>query len=269
MASLLKLTKGEGIEFDRVMAAGGVDEEFARAVMLQPDLVPEMVAAVRGKILVHGLFTRPENQIRIVRGWNKEFGWGLPDVCFQEATQCIPDWPEDHLVAVTLVPYLKDQTKDEDVEMTGLERTFQQLWARAKAGQEASLRWDGYDKAGPDRLRLLSGIEHKPGLRWEVIDFGCQRNCKPKDVRKPEESPHAGVLASAALHPNWVKAMDGSNVPFVFAPGYEVNVPDRGLWQGVPGVRFGRGGRQVELCAIACGLASPYWAVPRYAKKRE
>jgi hypothetical protein len=206
---------------------------------------------------------KPEAQIARVRELNLERGWGLGDACFLEAERSIPKWPEDKLVVVTLVPYLND---DKDGRQ-GVERTFHELWKVAASQQHASWRWSGYDKAGPDRLRLLQGIEHKPGLRWEVIDLGRWRGEKPCDVRHPDTSPHAGILASAMLHHEWVKVMDGENVPYVWLPGYEVNVSDEDPWAHVPVLYFDRDDRRIELHCDWYGNHCSRWAVPSLVRE--
>ena len=244
-----------GLTPERVAKLAG-DDELTEQWVTKLDEFP----AFR---LIHGLFTSTEKQIARIASWNKKRGWGIPDEAFVEAEKSVPKWPEEKLVVVTLVPYLDDEKKGRK----GVERTFHELWDGAAKQQHANWRWDGYDKAGPDKLRLLSGIEHKPGLRWEVIDMGCQRNLKPMDVRNPEKSPHAGVLASAMLHPEWIKSMDGENVPYVWAPGYEVNVSGEGPWRYVPLVFFIRGDRQIEL---GCGWYGGYgsgWAVPSFVRE--
>ncbi len=211
--------------------------------------------------LIHSLFTPISAQLTRVRELNSEHGWGFTEDDFATAEQSVPEWPSSNLVAVTLVPYLPDANG-----MGGIERTFQELWKVAAAVQETSWRWDGYDKAGPDRLRLLKGIKHpaqsKPVLRWEVIDLGCNRNCKSIDVRSPETSPHAGILASAMLHPNWVKAMDGEKVPYVFVPGYKTNASGEDPWQSVTVLSFGRNGRLIKLYRYWCDGRLSFFTVP-------
>lgn len=253
MANLFTLGFGKVSDLIGKLAEAGLTAEMAEEVRKNPALAEAIVNSLKAQpvfTLVHGLFTHPETQIVRVREWNKEFGWGIPDEAFAEMEKSVPAWPEDKLIAVVLVPYLADKTNADETVTSGLERTFHELWARAEAKQDANWHWGGYDKAGPDKLRLLKGIEHKPGLRWEVIDMGCNRNQKPVNVRNPEKSPHAGVLASAMLHPQWIKSMDGENVPYVWAPGYEVNVSGEGPWQGVPRVDFNRGDRGIRL---GCG----------------
>ncbi|HWQ99685.1 MAG TPA: hypothetical protein VN397_02445 [Candidatus Methylomirabilis sp.] len=270
MANLFTLGFGKVSDLMGKLAEAGLTAEMAEEVRKNPALAEIIVSALKQQpafTLVHGLFTTTAKQIERVREWNKEFGWGISDEAFAEAEKSVPAWPEEKLVAVVLVPYLADKANEDETVTTGVERTFHELWDVAAKQQHANWRWGGHDKAGPDRLRLLKGIEHKPGLRWEVIDLGCQRNEKPMDVRHPEKSPHAGILASAMLHPEWIKAMDGENVPYTWAPGYEVNVSDEGPWQDVPGVHFNRGARGVGLYCGWCGNYSSYWAVPSFVRE--
>ncbi len=60
----------------------------------------------------------------------------------------------------------------------------------------------------------------------------------------PKKSPHAGILAAAAHHPTWVKAMDGQTVPYVWAAGYECGNPASPF---VPFVDFYQHGGQISL----------------------
>ena len=266
MANLFTLGFGKVSDLMGKLAEAGLTAEMAEEVRKNPALAEVIVNALKSQpafTLVHGLFVKPEAQIARVRELNLERGWGLIDACFLEAERSIPKWPEDKLVVVTLVPYLDDEKKGRK----GVERTFHELWEVAASAQHAKWRWDGYDKAGPELLRLLKGIEHKPGLRWEVIDLGCQRNEKPMDVRNPEKSPHAGILATAMLHPEWIKAMDGENVPYVWAPGYEVNVSHGNPWRGVPYVHFSRDDREIKLNYVWFGSYSSSWAVPSLVRE--
>ena len=272
MASLSTNTDGEITEFKGRLACAGFTAEIVREVNTGDDnelakLMYETLMRHPRFALVHGLFTSPEKQIEKVRAWNKEFGWGIPDEAFAAAEKSVPVWPEEKLVAVVLVPYLADKTNEDETVTSGLERTFHELWARAKAEQDGSWRWDGYDKAGPERLRLHKGIEHKVGLRWEVISLGSQRNKKPCDVRSAKSSPHAGILAAAALHPQWVKSMDGDKVPYAWIPGYEVSVPDDDPWTDVPHLGFDRDCREIGLSYGWGGYCYPRWAVPSFFRE--
>jgi len=234
--------------FSRFGRFGG-DKEKLQKLLGNDELMQwwlEKLAEYPGPQLIHSLFTPIEAQLTRVRELNSERGWGFTDEDFAAAEASVPNWPSGKLVAVTLVPYLPDGD-----DIGGVERTFQELWQVSASLQHANWRWDGYDKAGPDTLRLLKGIKHpakdKPVLRWEVIDLGCNRNRQPVDIRNPETSPHAGILASAMLHPEWIKAMDGDKVPYVWAPGYEVNVSGENPWQLLPILYFARSARKIKL----------------------
>ncbi len=86
--------------------------------------------------------------------------------------------------------------------MTGVERTFNECWDVALIQHPKSWRCSStYHKTDSNVLRLYKGIEHNPGLHWEVVDLGCNQGKKQVDVRSPEKSPHAGILAAAMLHP--------------------------------------------------------------------
>ena len=264
-----------------VLSEAGLTAELAEEVRHNPAMAKRMVATLRipedghpnrggrsneKSVEAVEYFTPIPAQLARVCELNSERGWGFTEEDFAQAEQSVPEWPNRELVAVTLVPYLPDANG-----MGGIERTFQELWKVASSLQHKSWRWDGYDKAGPDTLRLLKGIKHpaqsKPVLRWEVIDLGCNRNCKSIDVRSPESSPHAGILASAMLHPEWVKAMDGDNVPYVWAPGYEVNVSDEDPWQRLPFLYFDHGYREVRLGFNWHDYCVSRWSVPSFARE--
>lgn len=170
--------------------------------------------------LVHGYFTSTAKQIALVRTWNDERGWGITEEAFSEAARTIPKWPKEKLVAVVLVPYLPEKACEDGTMMGSVERTFQELWACVAAQHEKHSRWKRYDKAGKF-LGIRKGSDHAPGLRWEVIDLGCRRGEDPyhfPEVSPPQ--PHAGVLAAAALHPEWIASMKDCSAPKVRISGY-------------------------------------------------
>ena len=273
MASLSTATDGEITEFKGRLARAGFDAEIIREINRSDgnELAKAMFTALMNHprfTFVHGLFTRQQEQIDRVREWNKERAWGIPAEAFAEAEKFVPAWPEDELTAVILVPYLDNKkNKKSEITMTGVERTFRELWTCAASEQDKSWCWDGYDNAGPERLRLLKGVEHKPGLFWEVINLGIDCNRKPEDVRSAERSPHAGILAAAALHPKWVKSMDGYKVPYVWIPGYEVSAPGEGLWTGAPNLRFFSTNSQIVLHYDRRDNHVPTWSVPAFVRK--
>lgn len=72
-----------------------------------------------------------------------------------------------------------------------------------------------------EELRLLRDIEHRRGLRWTAVDFGTNRGETALDMRDAESAPHAEVLAAVAHFPEWVRRMDGAEIPYVVISGYE------------------------------------------------
>ena len=205
--------------------------------------------------LIHGMFVSPEAQIANMRGWNLEHGLGYIDAYFVEAEEAARQltWPEDRLVVHVLVPYAET-----------VDATLETLWTIASGLQPNNWRWDGM-KSGPENLRLLDGIEHKPGLRWEAIDLGANWDPKdgirPMDVRGPN-SAHAGILAAAAHFPKWVQAMDGEKVPYVWLPGYQVNVAGEAPWRRVPYLGWDSVLRKVNLHALWKDHRFYKWACP-------
>lgn len=223
MTTLGKLRDEEVIEFKRRLEAAGWTAEFIREVNRHDDMAAMMIEAVWRQhpifTLVHGLYTSAKQQIVQVRDWNQEYGWGFDEADFKEVEASVPAWPAKETVAVVLVPYLPDH---EGVD--GVRRTFNELWTRARDGYFQPSDYQGKNEAA-EKFRLLTGIEHWSGLRWEVIDLGSHRGEAPDQVRSVDTSPHAGVLAAAALHREWVKSLGGEDK--VLVAGYQIHFDDR------------------------------------------
>lgn len=187
----------------------------------------------------NALFESIVKQVRGVWELNQRLGWGFTADDF--ASLPVPTaWPTvqlHNLAAVTLVPYLDT-----------VQTTFDGLWRAVEARHANTWRWEEL-KSGSLNLKLLDGIVH-PGrcLRWETIDLAAnwdqENGIRPRDVRNAQ-SPHAGILAAAAIHTRWVEAMDGETVPFVWLPGYQCLFDGR--WSAVLWLDFFQDGRQVRL----------------------
>lgn len=242
---------------------GAKNQEILKRIdngsLSEDDVFAALQDIIEGKFgqsgLIQGMFVSPETQLANMRSWNLERGWGFIDAYFIEAEAALKDmsWPSDRLTALVLVPYLDT-----------VQRTFDELWAVAAGIQPNNWRWEEL-KSGKKNLRLLEGIEHKPGLRWEIIDLGAnwdgQTGRRPVDVRDAN-SAHAGVLASAAHFPKWVQSMDGVKVPYVWLPGYQVTVPGFEAWTIVPYLIWSRDRREVQLDAYWSGHRYQSWAAP-------
>jgi hypothetical protein len=204
------------------------------------------------------LFVSLEVQLANVRSWNKMRGWGFTDVDFDS----IDLTPVEHsgLVVDVIVVYLPDQGKT-----SGIQRTFEELWDIASSVQPREGR-DAWLKSDKKHLRLLDGTRHTPGIRRVTLDLGANwggdggrwigsrpwrrwgltnfGGIRPMDVRGKD---HAEALTAAAHFPDWVQAMDGDRVPYVWMPGYQVTEPGMQAWCQLPCLTWRRFYRKVRL----------------------
>lgn len=206
-------------------------------------------------------YISPDEQLANVRRWNDERGWGFADSDFPVE---IPDFtPSQPLEVLVLAVYLPDEGKGRK-QVPGYVRTANELWQIARESQPNWWQWDEL-KLDSDHLRLLPGVTHTPGIRWVALDLGAHWNAKdgvrPRDVRG-ENSAHAEILATAAHFPQWVPEMDGEKVPYVWLPGYQVTIPGRGAWAGVPILDWDGPYREVYLNAYWGDDHSWSYAVP-------
>lgn len=148
-------------------------------------------------------FISIEDQIKNLKAWNKKYGWGFTAQDFKDLPAA-PKWPQDELVAVVLVPYLKT-----------VQKSFDALWQVAQ-----DIYPENWRSSYAEKVSLVNGVNHTPGLRWEALEL--KANFNPKDgivISKLDRTKLAGigVLAACAHFPNWVKAMDGDKVPYALA----------------------------------------------------
>jgi len=188
-------------------------------------------------------FDPPAIQLANVRRWNKDRAWRIPDsellaVDLSKATHPSP------FVVDVIVPYLPGTGAAD-----GVQRTCEELWTLAARRQPRSWCWDER-KTGPKPVRLLAGVEHRPGLRRVTVDLAAhwnrRRGARALDVRS-RASAAAEILAVAAHFPEWVRSMDGERVPFVCLAGYEVTVPDYEAWRHVLCLSWSHFHRRINL----------------------
>lgn len=201
-------------------------------------------------------YVSPQEQLSNVRRWNEERGWGFADSDFP---QHIPAFtPSSPLEVLVLAVYLPEALLG--LIVPDYIRTANELWQIARGLQPNWWQWDSL-KLDADHQRLLSGIEHKPGIRWVALDLAAHWNAKdgvrPRDVRD-ENSAHAEILAAAGHFPQWIQNMDGEKVPYAWLAGYQVTIPGGEAWTGVPGLVWDRASRRVILSADWGG--DRYWA---------
>jgi hypothetical protein len=215
---------------------------------------------------VPSLFTPPEVQLDMVRAWNAKYGWGFTKDDFARAAAKVPTVPvgkkKRPLAAVTLVPYLPD-LPGEAPETSGVYRTFRALTECAAEAHPSLVLTEAVSLADGEKLGFFYGLTHEPGLRFEVIDLGALWDTvEGMSIEDAFDQylptfPHASVLASVALHPEWAKAVDGVKVPWVLMPGYEVEerhdpeetVP--GIYRAEQGLAFDRTSQTRPDCRYA------------------
>ncbi len=204
---------------------------------------------------LHDVTVELDEQLANVRRWNDERDWGFTETDFN----AIDLTPAKHagLVFDVVAVFLPDQG-----QISGIQRTFDELWDVDSSVQPGK-RYESV-KSGPEHLRLLDGINHKPGIRRVTLD--CGANWDPEsgirliDVRG-SDSVHAEALAAAAHFPKWIRAMDGESVPYVWMPGYQMRIPGNTAWCHAPDLIWSST-RGVELRAGWDGNRSFSWACP-------
>lgn len=246
----------------RALSDGGMDAALARAVR-QSDGGQRAVRAMRAELLgdgtqaaqatdrklelVHGLWTPPAEQLVQVRRWNDLFGWGFKPDAFTALEQSVPVPSELRLTATTIEICLPKGNG-----MNPVQRTFEELWRITAMRQDCHYRWDEL-RSDRKHLKLLDGIEHEPGIKWvsDDMDANWEKSVGmyPQAVRGPRVSPHASILSAAALHPGWIRSMDGVNIPYVWIAGYMVTLDGDSAWSLVPVLFFNRDYRKVRLYA--------------------
>lgn len=227
----------------------------------------------RGPELLRSRATRPTppadifvslvEQLANVRRWNEEREWGL-SVDELDSIDLIPGSHPDPLVVDLIAVYLDDAEK-----MNGVRRTCHELWGVASDRQPNAWAWDWYwDKwqSHPKPVRLLDGIVHRPGVRRITVDLGAYwepgRHIRPGNLRTGN-SAHAEIIAAAAHFPRWVRAMDGTSVPYVWLAGYQVTIPEYVSHSRLPGLAWTHFRRTLSLTVNWTEHSHSGWAAPR------
>jgi len=121
-------------------------------------------------------------------------------------------------------------------------------------------------KTDKDHLRLVGGATPRSrSVGWTVLDLTANRGLAPTEVDHPKRSSAFAVMAAAALHPEWVAAMDGQEVPYVWLHGLEINVEpgtNRTPWQHVPMLGYLSFKNTVFMAAMPHGTKSSRYATP-------
>lgn len=201
------------------------------------------------------LFRTPQQIFEAFVEFNSSLEWGFTDEQLQELKTAMPTEFVSRLVrALSLKIWLGD-----------LPTTIEGLWAANQAVHNRNWRYEKL-KSGKKQLKLLDAnrFGNQLSVTWTAIDLTANRNQHPTDVRTPQTSPGPAVLATAALHPDWPKAIDYDIVPAVWMPGLLATLPGEHAWQHVPVLDWSQFRNELYFNASWDDDRSPRYAVPEF-----
>lgn len=159
---------------------------------------------------------------------NDELKLGFTGDHLLNAWQTIPAWPAEELRALVLVARIPSSTQ----------QRFESGW---KAIQRSGM------------------APASAGLQWVVVNLGANRAIRPDQVAA-NDLVEGAVMWAGALHPDWVRSMDGDNVPYAYMGEYQVQIRGYAAWSASPYLFFSRSSGQVRL--LASDGTHSTWAVP-------
>ena len=223
--------------------------------------------AVRGLPPAY-LFVPLAEQLENVLRWNEDRQWGFAEAEL-DAIDLTPRTHPDPLVVDLLAAFLDAEYRGEDEgEMDGVRRTCHEMWSVAAERQPNTWCWDWIRDAyesRPKPVRLLPGVEHRPGVRRVTVDLGAHwtpgRHIRPRAIRGPA-SAHAEILAAAAHFPRWARAMDGVSVPFIWLAGYQVTYPAAATDERLLAMAWVQYRRTLSLGIARADHSFSGWAAP-------
>lgn len=244
----------------KLFALADPDDELANAILEDMRLGEDMLETALRKLRQAKLVFKPlDQQLDNVRRWNEERGWGFTTAQLDAVKLRGSSRPHNGLMTDVLSVFLPGKDGFSDVE-----HTFWELWAVVKSQHETV--WpESWMRPNKSHLRLRKGNRHVPGIRVVTVDLGAcwSPNYSTWVQSKPtEHAAHAEILAAAAHFPNWVRAMDGESVPFVWLPGYALHFSGSSRrWGHMPYLYWPPGHRGLVLTSTidggSGGAASP------------
>jgi len=235
---------------------GSLDSDSVRKAL--QDIIEGKFLVVTPGVVLSTWYVSPERQLERVKQLNAEREWG-----FTESD--IPSIPENFTPrtateVLLLAVYLPKKGK-----VSGLQRTFDELWQLIKAPQGLTkYRWDEL-KSDSKHLRSAPGHSHKPGIRWVAFDPNTYRAKSPEQALKLSEQDNvqlAGVeiLMAELLFQSWATSWNGDSSPFPNLSGLQFYWNTD--WSYVPYLYRWDDDRQLELSAIWAVSGSSRYASP-------
>ena len=146
----------------------------------------------------------------------------------------------------------------------GVRRTFEELWAVATGGGARQLELASVPRRAPSggpAPRRHPHPRHPAGHHRPGRGLGPGRRGPGHRDPRPH-SASAEILAAAAHFPEWMQAMEGVNVPFVYLGGYVVTHPANEAWRHVPCLSWNEFLGRVNLMDHWADHHQRRWAVP-------
>ena len=150
--------------------------------------------------------------------------------------------------------------------VSGLYRSFEAWWNSIMLPEGTGKRREDGINTRRRKLRLVEGLEYKPGIRWVAFDPAAYRGLSPLEAIEASGEDgttlaHIEVLAAAALFPGWVACWDSYELPNL--SGLTL---DRSPLESVHMTPFFEGAdfedRAMDLRIAESDAADPSWASP-------
>lgn len=213
------------------------------------------------------MFTSLGEQLANIRRWNEVREWGF-DAAALDSIDLTPRTHSDPLIVDLIAVYLDGIYRDELGYLDGVRRTCHEMWSVATERQLYTWSWDWLRdtyQSQPKPVRLLPGIDHRPGVRRITLDLGADwtpgRHLRPRNLRGVA-SAHAEILAAAAHFPRWARSMNGSSVPYVWLCGYQVTLPQYATNERLLGLAWVTYRHTLSLTVGRADHALSGWAAP-------
>lgn len=208
-----------------------------------------------------------EQQLADERRWAEERDWGLPASAFDNV-DTTPSGVAKGLVVDVIYSILPDKGKGGG-KIKSVQRTFEEGW---EIGSNLfPHHWRFGALSNPKHLRLLRGIEYKPGVYRATIDLGAHWDqgggIRPVDVRSTD-SAGPEVLAAVRHFTEWVAAMDGERVPYVLLSAYRASLVGGRPWVYLPNLYWRGSVQALELSVCwEAGACFDRTAMPRVVSR--
>lgn len=254
--SVSSLTFGEVDQLLRKLQAVGFTPDMAREVMQRDTLTSQWVRDLHRRLDAPppgrtDLFRTPDEIFDEFVGWSRTQGWPFDYARhFKRLLETMPR----HISRLDSVLTL-------DIWLGDLHTTFDALWAWLGAvhGENAVALQGGL--RSDNKYMRVYGLPRSdtPSVNWTVLDLTASSGKAVQDVRFAR-SAGLQVLTTAALHPEWPKAMDDDVVSSVSMGGLIARIGSQGEWIEVPHLGYHSG--RLLVSPVQANVAYPHYSVP-------